>query len=107
MTSRRARTIMYRRSVYGLTLACPFDLLELLPAPTPSVANGPAAVQVELGAVAPMTPVLADDGCRFWARGGEAKLHYDGVGTFHVIGGGGGGRPPHPPPGQRGPPRFL
>ena len=72
---------MTTRTIYGLSIRSAIDLPDLPPS------SSPPDVQVTLGYVKPVCPVLTDDGCAFWARPGEAKLFYDGVGAFHVING--------------------
>jgi hypothetical protein len=69
-------------TAYGLCIHSSIDLPEL-----PPCAAAPADVHVSLGYVRRVCPVLTDDGCAFWAKPGEAKLFYDGVGAFHISNG--------------------
>jgi hypothetical protein len=77
---------MYRSIAHGLVVESPFPLPEL-PSADAGAHGRPADVRVTLGRVEPEPPVLAYDGCAFSAKAGEAKLFYDGVGTFRVTGG--------------------
>jgi hypothetical protein len=72
---------MTTRTIYGLSIRSAINLPDLPPC------SSPPDVQVALGYVKPVCPVLTDDGCAFWAKPGEAKLFYDGVGGVHVING--------------------
>jgi hypothetical protein len=75
--------MMHTSKAYGLTIRSSFPFPELTPAPVDAAVD----VTVELEHVEPAAPVLSEPGLSFWAGPGEAKLTYDGVGTYHVAGG--------------------
>jgi hypothetical protein len=73
----------YTSKAYGLTIRSSFPFPEL----TPAAAGAPVDVTIELGRVEHTAALLSEPGLSFWAGPVEAKLTYDGVGTYHVAGG--------------------
>lgn len=72
---------MFSYTAFGLGIRSALPLPELL------ASNGAPDVVVRLGRVGHMPPVVADGGCSFWASPEEARLFYENVGAFRVMGG--------------------
>jgi hypothetical protein len=74
---------MHTSKAYGLTIRSSFPFPELLPAPADAVVD----VTIDRGPVEPAQPQLSEPALSFWAGPAQAKLTYNGVGTFHVADG--------------------
>ena len=84
---------MYRYSAYGLSIASPIELPELMPSQTGAMldpagasATSDDAVVIELGRIA-LAEGENSDRILAWARPSDACLNYHGVATFHLING--------------------